>query len=321
MLQAFLILLFGLPAQADVYGFPDREFHISTETQVQDYSLVLTDNATEKSLDYKPNIGSVFIPSISYGKYVSLSWGFRGPVSDTDREHKGDTRFTDIRFNFAFRQFMVNTFYSQYSGMFLENSSDVDPSLAGTSVKLQRSDLYSRSYGVSFTWVYNEERFSLPNLFNQAERQEKSGGSFLFGGAFTETAIRADRTLVPANQQSNYDVLTSWSGGKYKTISTKFGYGYALAHKWFLGAAVLVGPGITRRTLQYDNRGNNSGWEPTLRSEFLFSGGYNGDWFFTSFKGTAMQDVFYFTGSSSQVSSSLITVGLNVGMHLSTLSW
>ena len=317
-----LQVLFYSPAVfADVYSFPDRELHISLTTEAQNYGLVLRDNATGRELNYNPNVGSVLTPTISYGPYFSLSWGFRGPVSEANKVNRGNTRYTDIRFDFSYHQFLVNAFYSQYSGLYLENSSTADPGYADTEAKIQRPDLYARVYGVSMTWVFNEESFSIPNLLTQAERQERNGGSFLFGGSFTETIVRADSELVPTNLANDFDVLGNFSGGKFQTLSAKVGYGYSLASRWFLGGAILMGPGLSRRTFRYSNRGESRGWEPALRSEFFFSGGYNGDHFFAAFRGEAMQDIFYLSGSSSQIASQVVSVGLNVGIHLSTLGF
>ena len=321
MLFWIYALLFGLSANADVYSFPDRDLHVTLGIQKQEYSVQLRDDKSSQDLYYKPNIGSVLIPRISYKDLWGLSWGFNTPVSEGDEYLNGKTSFTDVRFDFSFHNFTVSSYYSQYRGMYLANSTAVNPLLTANDPNIQRPDMYSRASGVSFTWVWDPETFSLPNLYNQAERQEKRGGSILFGGAISENVLTADSSFIPASIQNDFDLLASMRGARFQTLSLKGGYGYAFAKKWFIGGAVMVGPGVARRKFEYDNQSESEGWEPTGFGELLLSGGYNGDLFFTSLKIDFRQDFFVLTGSSSQINPQLAAVAFNLGLHLETLNF
>ena len=313
------LVIFPYLVQANVYTFPDKDIHVSLTSQTQFYNLNLSDDDAGGNLLYNPNLGGVVIPRISYKGLWGLSWGFNTPVGAAEKELLGETDYTDIRFDFSFHKFTINTYYSQYSGMYLENSAEVDPAFTNTEARITRPDLYSRSYGASITWVFNEERFSLPNLITQAERQERRGGSWLLGAGFSEARIKADAPLVPAAVQNRFDTLANMTGGKFQTLSVKGGYGYTLAKKWFLGGAFLAGPGLSRQILSYDNRDETKGWEPSALFEVLVSGGYNGDVFFTSMKINATQEFYFLDGSSSQVAPQLGSVGLTIGIHLDTI--
>ena len=320
-MRFLILLLFFAPVDlwADVYTFPDRDLHIAVATQYQDYALHFRDDATSSDLFYKPNVGGVFIPRISYKSLWSLSWGFNTPVGADDELLKGKTNYNDIRLDYSYHRFTINANYSQYDGFYLDNSTAVNSLLTPNDPKIQRPDMYARSMGVSMTWVWDADTFSLPNLISQSERQERRGGSFLFGGSFTETSVRADAPVIPASLQNNYDVLALMKAGKFQAMSARAGYGYAWAKKWFVGGAILFGPGITRRELKYEGRGDSKGWEPSGRAEVLFSGGYNGDVFFTALKADVRQEYYLLTGSSSQVSPHLASVTLSVGTHLGRL--
>lgn len=320
MISAILSLFIAVPAAwADVYTFPDRDIHISTAVQVQDYTLHFRDDATKSDLFYKPNVGGVFIPRISYRGLWAVSWGFNTPVGEDEKYLQGETRYNDIRFDFTFHSFTVNTHYSQYKGFFLDNSVAVNPLLTENDPKIQRPDMYSRNMGISVTWVWDHNTFSLPNLISQSERQERQGGSFLFGGSFNETSIRADAPVVPGSLQTDFDVLSNLSGGQFQALSLKAGYGFAWAKKWFLGGALMVGPGLTRRVLTFQGQEESKGWEPSGRAELLVAGGYNGDAFFTSLRIDVRQEYFPLTGSSSLVSPQLAAVTLSLGSHLGML--
>ncbi|MEM7646398.1 MAG: hypothetical protein AAF203_05770, partial [Pseudomonadota bacterium] len=155
ILISTLIILGASSAFADVYSFAERDIHVSTEFQGQEYLLALRDDASGRELKFEPNLGALIIPKISYQNLWALSWAFKTPIGETEKILEGETRYTDIRFDFSFHDFTVNTYYSQYQGFYIANSDTVNSNLTDSDPRIQRPDLYSRNYGVSFTWVWD----------------------------------------------------------------------------------------------------------------------------------------------------------------------
>ena len=299
------LLLFSPCAEADVYSFPDRDIHISLESGSNNYDLNLEDDSGQV-LNYRPNVGGVLIPKISYRGLFSLSWAFNTGVAEGTNEIYGNTRYHDFRFTFPYKQFTVDAHYSQFSGFYLENTN----SITGTTDRLIRPDLYARSAGVSFTWVWDPDTFSMPHLIGQSERQEKSGGSWLFGGALHFARFRADRSLVPQNAQAQFNWLNEINSTRFQTLSAKGGYGYTLGRKWFVGGYFMAGPGLTRQILQFESDREERDLRGSVRSEILLAGGYNGDVFFTSFRVQNHQEHYTLDDSRSNVRISNTTGGI-----------
>ncbi len=308
-------------AQADIYKYPDREIHFSTAVQNLDYTLHLRDSSTRSDLFYKPNVNDIVVPKLAYKDLVTVSWAMALEMENEEKRLMGDTKFTDIRLDFTYHNFAIEAYYNQYSGMYLENTGEVDPQFNPGDPSLLRPDLYVRGLGVTMTWIWDENDFSMLNLVSQNERQESWGGSFLFGGSINETYFSADQSIVPTQVQSQFDVIGQIRSGTFRTLSAKAGYGYSMAKKWFLGGYIMAGPGISYRTLRIDGQSNSTGFEPTGRVELLASTGYNGDWFFGNLKYDLKQDFYLLTGSSSQINPELVTVSLALGVHLDTLKW
>lgn len=313
----FILLMTGVSAQGKVNNFPDKKLHVSLGVEAQDFILDLKDDETSQVVTYKPNLLGLYVPRISYDGIIGLSWGFKAPAEFGSEYMYGDTKYTDIRFDFAFSNFTINTHYSQYQGFYLENSTEIDPSITNEMPRIQRPDLYARSVGVAMTWVWNEKKFSLPGLINQSARQEVSGGSYLFGGSISESHFRANSSVIPTSVQGQYSTLGLVKKGQFKTIEAKGGYGYTWAGKWFFGFAVQLGPGLTRRVLEFETGVERGDWDPSLRSEVLLSGGYNGDIFFSTLKIDFRNSSVLLSGAN--VSTQLVSSALTLGVHLDAI--
>lgn len=314
-----LLLLWSTRSLADVYAFPDREIHLSTAIANQVFQFGLRDNGTNKSLNFQPNMGGLIVPRITYRDLWGLSWAFDTKVGENQKLIYGETKYTDIRFDFSFKSFAINTYYSQYRGLYIDNSEAVDPSLTLDDPRIQKPNMYARGFGASMTWVWNEERFSLPNLISQSQRQEKMGGSFLFGGSISEALVSDDSAFIPPNIQNQFEDIATLKEATFKSIEVKAGYGYAFARKWFFGAAAQLGPGLTHKKLVFEDGRKETGFDPSVRFELLLSGGYNGDVFFSNMRIDAKQDYIFLSGSSTQLSASQYLVSLGVGVHLDTI--
>jgi hypothetical protein len=309
-----LILLSSPWLKADVYRFPENDWHGSVELGSQSYSLSLKDDQTGRQLRYVPNVGGVVRPEITYQDWLSLSWTFNSPLSEDEKVLRGHSDFTDIRLGLILNQFVLDAHYSQFHGFYLENTQEYFPSAVDS---LLRPDLYVRSMGVNFTWVWSPENFSVPALRSQNERQESWGGSWLLGGSLTEHNFRNDSSLVPLILASEFSFLATLRGARYRTLAVKGGYGYSMGGRWFLGGALQVGPGLSLQDLKLDGpEGPANQTRLSLQTEVLIGGGFNGDFIFVTLSAMTRQEVFSLGDSRSGLTTELLTGNFKVGVHL-----
>lgn len=144
-------------------------------------------------------------------KNVSLSgaYGF-----DFMRDRKrGKTRSFDFQYHHYGRKFVYDIFFQNYKGLYTEPEDE-------------RYELYPdiklKQYGVYGQYVFNGHRFSYPAAFNQSEKQLKSAGSFLLGGAIYFNEARADSSLVfdGGRKLKNYQVGVN-GGYAYTWVANK----------------------------------------------------------------------------------------------------
>lgn len=323
MLLTLILQLFSSLAFGDVYRFPERDIHVSTSLEYQEYALNMENSVSGRTLSYMPNVAGYITPKISYKNIIGLSWAFKVPVSDEEKRLMGETKYTDVRFNFNFENFRLSTYYLQYTGMYIDQSHTIDPAYGDGLPQIQLADLYNRSFGADFTWVWDSASFSMASLLAQSERQERRGGSLLFGVSFSGTKFENPTTIIPTSIQADFDNLGLITKGQFETISFKAGYGYNLtwAQKWFAGAALQIGPGMTHRKLSFSNDTEADDWDPSLRGEFLLATGYNGDVFFSSLVLDARNDYFMLNGTDTNIGMQLLSGGLNFGVHLESIGF
>ncbi len=207
-----------------------------------------------------------------------MTWGFRNPQKEEDKLQKGGTEYEDWRLNFAFKQFHVKLNYARFKGFFIEDSREVNPSWNEGDPFYQKPELISQNIGVNFTWIINPDDFSLVAAYDQTERQEKSGGSFLIGAAASETLFEDQDQIIPTNVQGPFGQHQHITEGRFQSFTVKAGYGYTfvLAKKYF---AALSGQfGFGRQYMKIKGTDfSDSTWAPAKKGDLIVSLGYNGD--------------------------------------------
>lgn len=286
-----------------------RPFSVSVTSQAQNYSFDMSGGA---ALNYVPNVASRTVISANCAGLGGLSYGFRQSSGDNSSA-KGATRYEDWRFNFPYRQLNVFAFYSRFRGFYLSNSNSVDSSLPTAAPYIKFPDLYAANMGVTFTWVWNPERFSLAAVMDFTERQLKAGGSLLVGLAVTETIFRNSGAIIPAQAKSAYGDDSEVYEGRVRALSAKVGWGYTDVYrrKWFTSfqGSIGVGPQEVRFST---SREDYSIYRLNLNLIELYgAAGYNGDRFFSGIKGSSA--VAQYQADKAVIATSLVEVGFFVG--------
>lgn len=257
---------------------------VIAETNQYILELSPTDRNDGTVIKYRPN---VLATSGFQVTLFDLTAAYKTSVSRNSAEDakKGVTSYEDLRFGLTLGskdQWMINAYYTRYAGLYIENSSDVDPTYAGLDTFIQRGDLSMFNYGASLMYVWKPEQFSLSAALFQSARQTESGGSFLLMGAFDGSQFYANSSIIPSTKQSLFGTDADLRAGRFNTASAAAGYGYTLTNgSFFFSALALLGPG--RQWRQYNVAGNETSSSANA-SKFLVaaSAGYNGESFYTA---------------------------------------
>ena len=199
------------------------------------------------------NIGLGF----SYSFFsVSLSKGLNFLQSESK---KGKTSSFDLQTHIYRRKWTFDALTQFYKGYYLSapNIGSAGDGGAGGSGMANpgyylRPDMGLNNVGATGYRILNDRHFSYGAGLGQNSMQQKSAGSFLFGGQAFYTAIHADSAMVPYKIDSAYDIR------KFHLFSIGPGIGYAytfvyLRHYFLLGSANVnlnanfsreIGPGI-----------------------------------------------------------------------------
>lgn len=316
LLTAASILLLTHTSQASVRNLR-KKFAVAYTIEENNFVLGLssTENPAAREIRFRPNtlpLNGVQVTAygltLAYKKDVS-----RNPTEDA---RKGKTSYEDIRgaLNLGEKdQWLLVGYYNRYGGLYIENSSDVDPSYFGQTSFIQRSDISIFNSGFAAIYVWDPDKFSLPAAVMQSARQVESAGSLLIMAGFDGTLFTSDQSLLPASIQSAYGKDAPMSAGQFSTASISAGYGYTLTKaSFFLTAIVMAGPGTQWR--RYTVNGVES--TSTVNAAKLTVGastGYNGESFFTGLS-YVMNSTEYAT-ESIRIRTQLISLRAFLGVR------
>ena len=315
-----VVFLFSSVASADVFDYPKTKLHLSLGIANPSYNLEFQDKETEKKVSFKPNANSLLVPGFTYrGLFgwdwvVGLSWGFRQKILQENIVKFGESKYDHFRFKFTFKSFLVEVYYSQFRGFYIEDSKGADPSWDGSQPNLQYPDMYARTTGGTFTWVYHPEEYSIAGIVNQTERQAKSGGSWLSGASINQTVFSNDTGLIPITIRDQFGVGQDLTKGKFSALQVNCGYGYTLGTKWFVGGLIRFGLGAQLREAQLLNSESLDGWGISSKLDAFITTGYNGDDFFTVIRSNAQGNIY--NGLSSKITSTQNNFSIVLGWHI-----
>ncbi len=307
-----ILLLFVQTANADIQPFSNKVLHVKSGLGFPGYDLQF--KSKENTLQFNPNLRALLYVSASFEGLFGASYGFRMSQNQKDKEQMGDSSYQDYRFNFAFRQLLLNVSWSKMAGFYVKDTKAIDPSWTSGSPFYQANNLSATTAVANLTWVFSPEQFSLEAAIDQTKRQATSGGSWLLGAALGQTTFRDDKPIIPASIQSSYGDQAQLESGRFNSLVVKAGYGYALIvqSKFFLSGALQVGfgPQWSNLTVSGDQifRRQNA-----AKLDALISLGYNGD---DNYAGLSfLGDNFTYPTGAMEISSLLHFSSVFFGMR------
>jgi len=253
--------------RSDFIANTDEYFSLKLDAHNERDQLEL---ATDRAIVLRPNTDIRNRLSFNY-KWLTLGISFRIPnLYGNDDGRKGDTETSEFRFALNFDRFSVSFNHSDFTGYYIENSQDFDPSLPeGDFIVLP--DFNSRSTRLYVNYLTNK-RFSLKSLTSLTERQLKSSGSFLpfFKTNYFQTNHGID-TITSLTGSDNFEL----------SLGITYTHKFVIVENFYVAGTGSLGFG----NLWYDTRSDDptksfSGSTPIVNYQYGISTGYNGNRFF-----------------------------------------
>ena len=320
MIRLFLFLLMIAlslpPAFGSVERFSSDPITVKLFSENPDLSLLfrpLDPALAANDVQYKPNTGVPSGISLSYAGVIGISY-----ITEINQEkvtsEKGRTTYDDFRFTFAFSRFLIGLNYLRYHGFYIENSADVDSTLSASEPFIRRGDIKSSNIGGSFVYVFNSERFSLPALLDQTQRQQQDGGSWMAGTSYSQFEMDSADGLVPIQLQAQYGGDATIESGRFSTASVTVGYGYTwvFAEKYYVGLVFMAGTGYQARSY-VTGAGRIQNYGRVEKIDGRFGLGYNGDTFFIGAHSTG--DTTSFKTETIKITTDLLNFQLFMGFR------
>ena len=211
----------------------------------------------------------VFAPdlSVELGPFGGYKYFFGGYSVDLKSFFKSKDR-TNFAFSIFTNPFIIDVFYRKAGNDFeLREISDDDlKSFEG----MECTAIKTRNSGVTFSYILNHKRYSAAAAFGQSTNQLRNAGSLIFGAGIMRTKfdLNISELVIDIVKKSildgTFDELVQNDMGddgsstglegdmlvtrnaRFNTISLTGGYGYnwAFAHNWVMGAAAFASPGL-----------------------------------------------------------------------------
>jgi hypothetical protein len=270
------------PAQKDsvrdqyIRRFPDHFFlYPVLKQRLLSFELQKTDRTS--TLTFKPNSAYNF----GMGAYLfelAFDLTFAVPINEQRRELYGKSHARDLQLNILGKSFGLDAFYQRYTGFY---KMDSNSPVTGGMPYPQRKDIESKNYGFTGSYIFNKEKFSFRSVYNFAERQLSSKGSFVMSASLSRFNLSADSSILNAGEEVTFGKQVSFTRLRYTTLGIAPGYTYSLIFKsFFLNGTLSIGP--ANHWITYRLQGERDRYETTINTfaAARIGIGYNGERFF-----------------------------------------
>jgi hypothetical protein len=245
---------------------------------------------------------------------AGLTVGFAQENSQENETRLGKTTGIDYQFRFLREENSFDLFYQKYSGFYIANSKDIDPTIEGNDPLMQRSDLHSEHVGLQYYRTLSPENLSLAACFDQSGWQKESGGSWFIYSAFDQHHIDSDASLIPTQVSSSYSTIQEFQGGNFTSAKLGFGGAYAFVYNHFYLATKLIIAGGQQKQVYSLGIEDIDRIIPTAGGNAKISFGYNSDSFFSSFN--LFNDTSDISLRDRRIRLGTLELSLFFGLHL-----
>lgn len=193
-------------------------------------------------LSIRPNLNLKYAFVLSY-KFLSVRIGFRPPLSEEDKENKGDSNTFRLRFQLLFENWSHLFEYNYDKGYYIVNTTDFDPNIQDDSFFIQFPNLTSNVLFGSSAYKFNKN-YSVKAIQSHTEIQIKSAGTFMPSVNYALFSIKGlDEIKFPNDELIERE---NYNSSKGFNLGLNAGYYYTFVfHKyWYANAYLSPGIGI-----------------------------------------------------------------------------
>lgn len=219
--------------------------------------------------------------SFGLGMYLfelGIELTFAIPLDEKSKAIYGESDASDLQLNILTRKWGLDLYHQKYSGFYID---DPETNVPVNTPYPQRPDIATKNIGMVGNYVFNNKKFSFRSVYNFADRQLRSSGSFLLFSSIRGSKIQGDSAILGDAYSADFGVDSRISKIKTTTFSVAPGYTYSLIHKgFFLNATLAVGPAHNWLSYQTEDGITKDDIEFTSFFAVRVGLGYNGDHFF-----------------------------------------
>jgi len=297
--------------QRNFKSYPNHLFVYPLIRQRSKYFQIQPRNSENPTMEFRPNHAA----SMGVGLYVFevlLELSVNVPTDPVSRERYGNSNVRDLFGQVVGHNWSLDFFSQRYDGFYTANLPRLSPTDNGI---LLRPDITLRSSGVNGLYIFNRDKFSIRSAYNFAERQFKSGGSWMLSGTVNSSSFASDTVILTSRLRNQLGINKTYGDLNYTTLSVAPGYTYNFIFKnWFLNFSLAIGP--AHHWVNYVDERNQLRYDIVINSfvDNRIALGYNSDRWFggISFVNLARQVKF----SSFQVTTNSTNFTMLVGYRI-----
>jgi hypothetical protein len=238
LLSILILISFIISAQENFIEKYHQQLNINFEVSNErnNYFVPLEDGQAK----VKSNLNIRYAFVFSY-KFLSVRLGFRPPVSDEEKQNKGDSKSFRLRVKLLFDKWSHQLEYNRNEGYYVGNSDDFNFNTENENFHIQLPNLTTNIFqGVSL-YKFNDN-FSVRAVESQTEIQIKSAGTFMPGLVYKYYNIKGTQEIKIAPGETinreNYNEVFGFD------FTANAGYYYTFVFHKYLFAHTYVNPGI-----------------------------------------------------------------------------
>jgi hypothetical protein len=261
-----------------VTNFPDH-FFLGPVIKQRNLSFdVASTLNTSNKLTFKPN--SSYSLGLSLNIFeIGIEASLSIPVDVKNQVKYGSSTVTDLQINTISRRWLLDAYHQKYSGFYFSNPNFVLP--ASQSYP-HRDDIQTRNFGLSFSYIFDADKFSLRSAYTFTERQRVSHGSVLFSYVISSFNLEGDSALITKSEQPNFGKGSAAYDMRFTSLGIGPGYSYNFVYRnFFLNLTLSIGP--AHYWIRYAEE--EGGVRNDIRISTFQSGrvgiGYNGNRFYS----------------------------------------
>lgn len=266
----------------------DKYLTLTPVIDVLFYDLEFSSKNDESMMvSYAPNLRPLWGMGFGY-RWLYFELTTSKGFETSEDGLKGNTRKIGISGAITKQKWATFGYISSFKGMYLSNPDIVESNYVQKHAGNYplRDDLSMLTFRLTAYYIFNYKKFSLAaGISSEAQRQNKSAGSFLTGFSVAGVHIDADSSVIPQSIAHGFTESDFVKSSRYYLLTFDGGYSHTFVFRRFftnLGFTAGFGPVKSIIVPENENMSRNTVDIANMLDARL-SGGYNSQHFYTGF--------------------------------------